>query len=149
MVWVTLIKQQIFFWFVTVSQHSAWNKRRPTRRHYKAIYFIVRYSKAHCYRFSENIAFFIFKQCSVFRQKKIIRSRGVIWFLTLLQARSSSVETWAAIEIIIQIKRKLYLKVRSNELNCQHQRCIAFHYLFCELLKSTQQAQYVGLCREN
>jgi len=36
----TYKKANIFFSFDPVSQHIGWNKRRPTRRHYKAIYFV-------------------------------------------------------------------------------------------------------------
>ena len=36
----TYKKAKIFFLFDPVSQHIGWNKRRPTRRHYKAIYFV-------------------------------------------------------------------------------------------------------------
>ena len=37
----TYKKANIFFSFDPVSQHIGWNKRRPTRRHYKAIYFLT------------------------------------------------------------------------------------------------------------
>ena len=36
----TYKKAKIFFLFDPVSQRIGWNKRRPTRRHYKAIYFV-------------------------------------------------------------------------------------------------------------
>ena len=48
----TYKKAKIFFLFDPVSQHIGWNKRRPTRRHYKAIYFVglqsQRNTVSHC-----------------------------------------------------------------------------------------------------
>ena len=43
----TYKKANIFFSFDPVSQHIGWNKRRPTRRHYKAIYFVDKVNETH------------------------------------------------------------------------------------------------------